>query len=74
MRLKLINDNVLNVEIPKCRLLLTDIPYDEITRKDSGLRNLDKGKADIETFELTPFLVLFGLSLLFWLVETIQLI
>lgn len=35
---------------------LTDIPYCEVNRKDNGLRSLDKGKADIKTFELIPFL------------------
>lgn len=35
---------------------LTDIPYDVVTRKDNGLRSLDKGKADILTFDLEKFL------------------
>lgn len=35
---------------------LTDIPYDAANRKDNGLRNLDKDKADILTFDLTEFL------------------
>ncbi|MBQ3455878.1 MAG: hypothetical protein IJG36_05530, partial [Synergistaceae bacterium] len=35
---------------------LTDIPYGEVTRSSNGLRNLDKGKADIETFDLPSFL------------------
>ena len=35
---------------------LTDIPYAAVSRPDNGLRNLDKGKADIETFVLTDFL------------------
>ena len=30
-----------------CDLLLTDIPYNEVSRKSAGLRNLDKGDADI---------------------------
>ena len=33
-------------------MVLTDIPYGEVNRKSSGLRNLDKGKADIVNFEL----------------------
>ena len=33
-------------------LVLTDIPYGEVNRKSNGLRNLDKGKADIVTFDL----------------------
>ena len=33
-------------------LLLTDIPYDKVSRKSGGLRSLDKGKADVATFSL----------------------
>ena len=33
-------------------LLLTDIPYNEVNRKDNGLRNLDKGVADSSEFDL----------------------
>lgn len=33
-------------------LILTDIPYGEVNRKSNGLRNLDKDKADIVTFDL----------------------
>lgn len=35
---------------------LTDIPYDEVNRKSNGLRNLDKDKADVLTFDLDTFL------------------
>ena len=35
---------------------LTDIPYGEVSRKSNGLRNLDKGNADILTFDLKKFL------------------
>ena len=35
---------------------LTDIPYDAVNRESNGLRNLDKGKADIITFDLQSFL------------------
>ncbi len=35
---------------------LTDIPYNVVNRTDNGLRNLDKGKADILTFSLKEFL------------------
>ena len=35
---------------------LTDIPYDMVNRKDNGLRNLNKDKADIITFNLNRFL------------------
>lgn len=37
-------------------LTLTDIPYDMVNRSDNGLRNLDKGNADIITFEIEDFL------------------
>lgn len=36
-------------------LVLTDIPYGEVNRKSSGLRNLDKGAADTLTFDLHDF-------------------
>ena len=42
--------------ITKQRMLLTDIPYEEVNRKDNGLRNLNKDKADIKTFDLDVFL------------------
>lgn len=35
---------------------LTDIPYDAVSRVSNGLRNLDKGNADILTFDLIDFL------------------
>ena len=35
---------------------LTDIPYGVVNRLSNGLRNLDKGKADILTFDLEKFL------------------
>lgn len=35
---------------------LTDIPYDMVNRADNGLRNLNKDKADIITFDLDTFL------------------
>lgn len=41
---------------PRARLLLTDIPYEEVNRKDNGLRNLNKEKADEKKFELLEFL------------------
>jgi len=37
-------------------LTLTDIPYGAVNRASNGLRNLDKGDADIMTFELQEFL------------------
>lgn len=36
--------------------ILTDIPYDAVKRDSNGLRNLDKGNADIITFDLDEFL------------------
>ena len=33
-------------------MILTDIPYDGVNRKSNGLRNLDKGKADIMTITI----------------------
>lgn len=35
---------------------LTDIPYDAVNRSSNGLRELDKGKADVLTFDLLVFL------------------
>ena len=37
-------------------LILTDIPYDGVNRESNGLRKLDKGKADIITFDIYEFL------------------
>lgn len=37
-------------------LTLTDIPYDHVNRDSNGLRKLDKGKADIITFNIDNFL------------------
>ena len=50
--MKLMN-NIPNESID---LVLTDIPYGEVNRKDNGLRKLDKENADILTFDLTNFL------------------
>lgn len=44
-----------NMENNAVNLLLTDIPYDSVSRKSNGLRNLDKGIADISTFNLSNF-------------------
>lgn len=35
---------------------LADIPYDAVNRDSNGLRNLDKGNADIITFDIDEFL------------------
>lgn len=37
-------------------LTLTDIPYGAVNRDSNGLRNLDKGTADVTTFDLSAFL------------------
>ena len=37
-------------------LTLTDIPYGVVNRDSNGLRNLDKGAADVMTFDLHKFL------------------
>lgn len=37
-------------------LVVTDIPYGEVNRKSNGLRNLEKGKADIVTFSMDSLL------------------
>ena len=47
--MKFLPDNSVN-------LTLTDIPYDGVNRASKGLRVLDKGKADIITFNLNEFL------------------
>ncbi|KKL19937.1 hypothetical protein LCGC14_2460470 [marine sediment metagenome] len=36
-------------ELPQVDLVLTDIPYGEVSREDSGLRSLNKGVGDIVT-------------------------
>jgi len=57
----IINSDCLNtlplIESKSIDLVLTDIPYDEINRESNGLRNLDKGNADVLTFDLEKFLV-----------------
>ncbi len=37
-------------------MTLTDIPYGVINRHSNGLRSLDKGTADIETFNVDQFM------------------
>ena len=58
--IELYKGNCLEVisNLPYARLLLTDIPYEEVNRQGNGLRNLNKGKADEKTFELSKFLPL----------------
>lgn len=50
------NANCMEIDLPKSRLLLTDIPYEEVNRSDNGLRNLNKENADVKTFEIKEFL------------------
>lgn len=45
-----------NIPDESIDLLLTDIPYNVVNRKDYGLRKLDKKNADILTFDLQEFL------------------
>jgi len=52
----LINNDCMNVSLPKCKLLLTDIPYNGCNKASNGLRTIDKGKADLINFEIQPFL------------------
>lgn len=40
----------------KVKYLLTDIPYDGVNRESNGLRTLDKGAADVLTFNLDEWL------------------
>ncbi len=47
--MKYLPDNCVN-------FTLTDIPYNAVNRADNGLRRLNKGKADIITFDLQTFL------------------
>lgn len=49
-------DFMSNLENNSIDLTLTDIPYNSVNRKSNGLRNLDKGKADILAFDLDNFL------------------
>ena len=45
-----------NIEDKTASFILTDIPYAEVNRSSNGLRNLDKGNADVLTFDLYSFL------------------
>lgn len=42
--------------LPKVDAVITDIPYGEVNRESGGLRNLDKGAADVETCALVEVL------------------
>jgi len=45
-----------HMELNSVDFILTDIPYNAVNRASNGLRNLDKNKADILTFDLLEFL------------------
>lgn len=49
-------DYMKNMDDVSVDFTLTDIPYNAVNRKNNGLRNLDKSKADILTFDLSDFL------------------
>ena len=49
-------DYMKNMDDVSVDFTLTDIPYNVVNRKSNGLRNLDKSKADILTFDLNDFL------------------
>jgi len=49
-------DGMREMESNSVDFTLTDIPYNAVNRKSNGLRNLDKGDADILNFDLTSFL------------------
>jgi len=55
--------------LDKVDAVITDPPYGEVNRKNSGLRNLDRGVADIADFEikqLAELLVKYGSSVYVW--------
>ena len=49
-------------KLPKVDAVITDIPYGEVNRESSGLRNLDKGAADVESCSLAEVLALLRLG------------
>lgn len=51
-------DYMKNMDSVSVDFTLTDIPYNAVNRKSNGLRNLEKSKADILTFDLNAFLEL----------------
>lgn len=48
--------------LPKVDAVITDIPYGEVNRDSGGLRNLDKGAADVVTCSLAEVLSLLQLG------------
>lgn len=45
-----------NIQSKTIDLILTDIPYGEVNRKSAGLRNLNKGAADIVDFDINEMM------------------
>jgi len=45
-----------DIENASVDMILTDIPYNEVNRSSNGIRQLDKGNADVLTFNLDNFL------------------
>lgn len=58
--MKLINGDCIEemrkIESGAVDLVIADIPYNEVNRKSSGLRKLDRGAADVMTFDLNTCL------------------
>jgi site-specific DNA-methyltransferase (adenine-specific) len=54
--------------LPKVDAVITDIPYGKVNRASGGLRNLDKGAADIETCPISDVLAVLakGASVYVW--------
>lgn len=55
--------------LPKVDAVITDPPYGEVNRKNSGLRNLDRGAADVADFDLADLSALLagkGKSIYVW--------
>ena len=48
--------------LPRVDAVITDIPYGEVNRESGGLRNLDKGAADVATCSLAEVLALLQLG------------
>ena len=57
---KILNDDCMNIlrQLPdkSVDMVVTDPPYGEVNRESNGLRNLDKGNADIVEFDFDAWL------------------
>jgi site-specific DNA-methyltransferase (adenine-specific) len=49
-------DGMKDMQTGSVDLTITDIPYSAVSRVSNGLRKLDKGMADVQTFDLADFL------------------